>query len=98
VERLPAGAYTATRGWSPEQVDAAVAGLRERGLVDGDGLSAAGLAHRAELEGRTDAMQQAVVEAIGPDLPVITKQLGDWSDALVALDAAPSDPAKRLAG
>jgi hypothetical protein len=94
----PLGTYTAPRGWSPQQVDAAVTGLRERGLVDGDGLSTAGLAHRADLEGRTDAMQQAVVDAIGPDLPVITEQLGDWSDTLVALDAAPSDPAKRLAG
>jgi hypothetical protein len=43
-------------------------------------------------------MQQSVVDAIGPDLPGITKQLDGWSDALVALDAAPPDPAKRLAG
>jgi hypothetical protein len=94
----PLGSYTASRGWSPEQVEAAVAGLRTRGLLVGDQLSDAGLSHRADLEGRTDAMQQAVVDAIGDDLPAITKRLGDWSDALVALDAAPPDPAKRLAG
>lgn len=94
----PLGSYTASRGWSPRQVEAAVAGLRTRGLMEGDQLSATGLSHRADLEGRTDAMQQTVVDAIGDDLPAITKRLGDWSDALVALDAAPPDPAKRLAG
>jgi hypothetical protein len=94
----PLGSYTASRGWSPEQVEAAAAGLRARGLLVGDQLSDIGLSHRADLEGRTDAMQQTVVDAIGDELPAITKQLDDWSDALVALDAAPPDPAKRLAG
>lgn len=94
----PLGAYTPSRGWSPAQIDDAVAGLRRRGLLEGRELSAAGLRHRADLEARTDAMQQSVVDAIGEDLPSVTKQLGDWSDALVELDAAPPDPAKRLAG
>jgi hypothetical protein len=94
----PLGSYTASRGWSPQQVEAAAAGLRARGLLVGDQLSDIGLSHRADLEGRTDAMQQTVVDAIGDELPAITKQLDDWSDALVALDAAPPDPAKRLAG
>jgi len=94
----PLGAYTASRGWGPAEIDAAVARLQDRGLVEEDRLSTDGLRHRADLEGRTDAMQQSVVDAIGPDLPGITKQLDDWSDALVALDAAPPDPAKRLAG
>jgi hypothetical protein len=94
----PLGAYTPTRGWTPEQIEAAVAGLRRRGLLDGDALSADGVRHRGQLEARTDAMQQSVIDAIGDDLPALTKQLGEWSDALVALDAAPPDPAKRLAG
>jgi hypothetical protein len=94
----PLGSYTASRGWSPQQVEAAAASLRARGLMVGDQLGDAGLRHRTGLEERTDAMQQAVVDAIGDELPAITKQLGDWSDALVALDAAPPDPAKRLAG
>ncbi|GAA4878143.1 SCO6745 family protein [Actinomycetospora straminea] len=94
----PLGAYTPSRGWSPERIAAAVAGLRGRGLLEGDALSDDGLRHRADLEGRTDAMQQAVVDAIGDDLPAVTKRLAEWSDALVDLDAAPPDPAKRLAG
>jgi hypothetical protein len=95
---FPLGAYTSSRGWSSEQIDTAVAGLRGRGLVDGNVLSATGVSYRAHLEARTDAMQQAIVDAIGPDLAAVTKQLDDWSEALVALGAAPPDPAKRLAG
>ncbi len=90
--------YTPSRGWSAERMDAAVAALRDRGLVEGDGLSGAGLRFRRELEATTDAMQQTVVDAIGPDLDALTEQLGEWSDALVAAAAAPPDPAKRLAG
>ena len=94
----PLGAYTASRGWTPEQVGAAADGLRRRGLLDGDVLSAGGLRHRAELEARTDAMQASVIDAIGSDLDPVTRRLDAWSDALIAADAAPPDPAKRLAG
>ena len=94
----PVGAYTATRGWSAEQVDGAVARLRHRGLVDGGTLSAEGLRFRTGLEDRTDAMQQPIVDAIGPDLDALVKQLDAWSDALVDAGAAPPDPAKRAAG
>ncbi len=94
----PLGAYTASRGWTAGQVGTAADGLRARGLLDGDQLSAEGLRHRAELEVRTDAMQRSVVDAIGPDLTALTRRLDAWSDALIAADAAPPDPAKRLAG
>lgn len=90
--------YTPSRGWSAERMEAAVAGLRDRGLLDGDELSAEGRRFRDTLESTTDAMQQTIVDAIGPDLDALTKQLGEWSDALVDAGAAPPDPAKRLAG
>ncbi|WP_446686487.1 helix-turn-helix domain-containing protein, partial [Pseudonocardia pini] len=93
-----AGEYTATRGWSPDRVAQTLADLREQGLLEGELLSAGGLRFRSELEARTDALQRSVVEAIGPELGSITKQLDEWSDALVAAGAAPPDPAKRLAG
>lgn len=80
------------------RMDEAVTTLRARGLVEGDGLSAEGLRFRGALEATTDAMQQTVVDAIGPELDALTKQLDEWSDALVAAGAAPPDPAKRLAG
>lgn len=90
--------YTPSRGWSAGRMDDAVRALRDRGLLEGDALSAAGLRFRSELEATTDAMQETVVSAMGPDLDGLTKQLGAWSDALVATGAAPPDPAKRLAG
>ncbi|GAA4712032.1 hypothetical protein GCM10023215_63300 [Pseudonocardia yuanmonensis] len=95
---FPLRTYTATRGWSAEEIDAAADRLRARGLVEGARLSERGLSHRAELERRTDAMQESLVEAIGPELDTLTKQLCAWSDALVAAGAAPPDPAKRFAG
>ncbi|MBP2368735.1 SCO6745 family protein [Pseudonocardia parietis] len=94
----PLGAYTASRGWAPDRIEAAADELRARGLLDGDRLSADGLRHRATLEARTDGMQRAVVAAIGADLDPVTRLLDGWSDALVAAGAAPPDPAKRLAG
>ncbi|GAA2897332.1 hypothetical protein GCM10010472_64700 [Pseudonocardia halophobica] len=90
--------YTVTRGWSDAQIDAAADRLRARGLLAGDRLTEAGLSYRAELERRTDRMQQSVVEAIGGELDTLTKQLCAWSDALVGAGAAPPDPAKRFAG
>ena len=94
----PLGSYTASRGWAPDRIDAAADALRARGLLARGELSAEGLRHRAVLEERTDAMQRAVVAAIGTDLYPLTRLLGSWSDALVAAGAAPPDPAKRLAG
>jgi hypothetical protein len=90
--------YTATRGWSDAEIDAAADRLRARGLLAGDRMTEEGLSYRAELERRTDRMQQSLVDAIGGELGTLTKQLCAWSDALVAADAAPPDPAKRFAG
>jgi hypothetical protein len=90
--------YTATRGWSPRQMDDAVGRLRDRGLLTGAALSDDGLAYRRELEERTDRMQQPIVDAIGPDLDPAVDRLGTWSDLLVALGGAPPDPAKRASG
>jgi hypothetical protein len=45
----------ATRGWSDEEWRVAEARLRDRELVDDEGLTAAGRALRADIEARTDA-------------------------------------------
>ena len=55
--------YTATRGWSTEAMDAAIARLRDRGLLDGDALSAEGRRVRDGIEDATDRAQQPVVDA-----------------------------------
>ncbi len=90
--------YTATRGWSPQQMGEAFGRLLERRLVCEAGFTGEGLRFRGELEAQTDAMQQSIIDAIGPDLDSLVKQIDTWSNALVAVGGAPPDPAKRAAG
>ena len=92
------GTYTATRGWSPEQLATAVASLQARGWLAGGVLTAAGTEARTDLEHRTDAAEQAVVAALGADLPAIAEQLDDWGARCIAATAFPADALKRAAG
>ena len=72
-------AAQATRGWSPEQWAAAQDGLRERGLLDGDGaLTDAGTALRRDVEDATNRM------AVDP-----WRHLGDAGSARLVEIAAP---------
>lgn len=95
---MPLGAYTATRGWTAEQIDATAAGLRTDGLLDGDQLSAAGQRCRADLESTTDAMEQSIVRSLGADLDPIVAQLDEWSARCIVGAAFPPDAFKRAAG
>ncbi|MFE7469155.1 hypothetical protein ACFU6R_34290 [Streptomyces sp. NPDC057499] len=55
-----------TRGWGPEDLDAARERLRGRGVLDAAGeLTEAGLALRAELEETTDRLDAAPYEHLG---------------------------------
>lgn len=92
------GSYTATRGWSPDQVAGAVGSLQARGWLDGAALTAAGSAARADLEQRTDAAAQAVVTALGADLPELADRLDAWGARCIAAQAFPDDALKRAAG
>jgi hypothetical protein len=95
---MPLGGYTATRGWSPEQIEQTAFALRVAGLLDGDQLTAAGRRSRDELEAVTDALEQPVVDALGADLDVVTDQLARWSELCIAAQAFPPDAFKRAAG
>ncbi len=95
---MPLLSYTATRAWPPEAMDAAVAGLRDRGWLDGDGLTAAGRAARDEVEARTDAQEQGLVDALGDRLETVCAQLDDWGDRMVGAGCFPADVLKRAAG
>jgi hypothetical protein len=64
----------ATRLWSDEDWDTAIAGLRHRGLADDEGLTHTGFAYRRDLEVRTDAAAAAPWEALGEDA---TRRLWD---------------------
>ena len=90
--------YTATRGWPADAIAAAVASLRERGLLDGDVLSEAGRQARGQVEAATDRQGQQLVDLLGDDLEPLCTRLDAWADALVAAGHFPADVLKRAAG
>ena len=94
----PPRSYSATRGWSPEALDAAYARLNEQGWLAGDDLTTVGRSRREELERRTDDGMHPVLEAIGPDLDTIASACQRWSQALVTAGVVPPDPYKAAAG
>lgn len=90
--------YTATRGWSPEAMAAATAGLQMRGLLAGGALTPEGSALRTGIEDATDRSVAPVIDALGPDLTELTATLASWSQRIVDAGAFPPDPYKRAAG
>ena len=95
---LELGSYSATRGWTGDEITAAAARLGERGLLDGSDLTGAGRAFRTDLEVRTDHAMAPVVAALGDDLDEVVTSLERWSSACIAAGAFPPDPRKRAAG
>jgi hypothetical protein len=90
--RLPLKSYVGTRGWSPEEIDAAIGRLIERGLIEGEGFTTAGEQLRASIEEATDRQERRVVEALGGDADELLSMLEPWSKAVVASGGYPSDP------
>ena len=90
--RLPLKSYVATRGWTPEEIDAAIDGLIERGLIEGEGFTTEGEQLRASIEEATDRQERRVVEALGNDADELLDMLEPWSKAVVASGGYPSDP------
>jgi hypothetical protein len=95
---FPLGMYSSTRGYSPEQMAVAVEGLRRRGWMDGDALTAAGRTARLAIEDATDLSQADLVRQLGGRLTDIVTEAGKWSNQLVKAGGFPSDPRKRAAG
>ena len=90
--------YAGTRGWSPESMAEADADLARRGLVADGALTEQGRQLRDGIERQTEAALAPVVDAIGPELPTLTRQLDQWSAAIVAGGGAPPDVFKRISG
>jgi len=83
-------AARATRGWSEPEWSDAVAGLRERGLLDADGLTPDGVALRERLEAATDALAADPWLALGPEGTDRLTELGrGFSRRAVAAGAYP---------
>ena len=80
------------RGWSDEQWNAATQDLVARGLMDVDGLTAAGVAVRQGVEADTDRMDTAAWRHLGQDRTGRLIELGKrFTRVVVANGAFPPD-------
>ena len=80
-----------TRGWSEEQWTAAEQGLRDRGILDGEGaLTGEGVAVRDRVETATEAAAQAPWSHLGSEKLARLEELGrDLTRRVVAAGAFP---------
>ncbi len=90
--RLPLKSYVGTRGWTPDEIDAGIGRLVERGLIEGEEFTSAGEQLRASIEEATDRQERRVVEALGDDADELLAWLEPWSKAVVASGGYPTDP------
>lgn len=90
---IPLGSYVTTRGYGEDAIEEGKAALRERGLLDGDELTAGGVALREEIETETDEAERDVVERLGNAAEKLFALLEPWSKAVVAGGGYPVDPA-----
>ncbi|MBV8296243.1 MAG: hypothetical protein JO085_05345 [Acidimicrobiia bacterium] len=93
--RLPLNSYVGTRGWAPDEIDAGIARLVERGLIDpaGNGFTPSGEQVRASIEAATDRQERRVVAALGTEADELLGLLEPWSKAVLASGGYPTDPA-----
>jgi hypothetical protein len=89
---MPLNSYVGTRGWTAEEIDAGIARLVERGLVEGGEFTAAGEQLRASIEESTDRQERRVVQALGNDADELLDILEPWAKAVVASGGYPTDP------
>ena len=87
---MPLGAYTAMRrGWFEADIASAVADLEARGLVASGEITPAGRRFRDDIEDRTDALEQPIIDAIGDDFEPTVQALDRWSAAIADSGAFP---------
>jgi hypothetical protein len=80
---IPLKTYSATRGWTVAQMDAAIEGMRRKGWMDGDVFSPDGRTLREQIESDTDTMEVPIVDAIDPDFDELVAILRPWAAAIV---------------
>jgi hypothetical protein len=92
------GEYSSSRGYSLDAIGSAKDRLSRHGYIDGNTLSAVGVAFREAVENATDRSQSALIDALGSRLDFVVATTTAVSKALVEARAFPSDPRKRAAG
>ena len=85
---IPLKTYSLTRGWSVEEMDAAIEEMRRRGWVEGDAFTPEGREFREQIESDTDDMETTIVEAIRPDFDELIEILSPLAAAIVKVGIA----------
>ncbi len=95
----PVGEYSGSRGYGPEESDAAARRLQVRGWFGPDNsLTDAGRTARDAIESMTDNAQQRVVDRLRDDWNDLIAAARLLGSAVLAAKSAPADPRKRAAG
>jgi hypothetical protein len=87
--------YIRTRGWTPEEIDAGVARLEEKGYISGGALTDEGRAYRRAIETATDNMESDVVSMID-DPDELFGLLEPLQRAVLEAKGYPIDPARTM--
>ena len=93
--RMPLRPYTRTRGWTDDEIEAAIDRFRGAGYIDGDGFTAAGEAMRGEIEATTDRQERSILDALGDDADELFALLTPMTEAVIAAKGYPADPRQR---
>ena len=93
--RMPLRPYTRTRGWTDDEIEAAIERFRGAGYIDGDGFTAAGEAIRGEIEATTDRQERPILDALGDDADELFALLTPMTEAVIAAKGYPADPRQR---
>ena len=86
--------YMRTRAWPDDEVQATLADLRQRGLVDDNGLTADGTELRRSVEEATDRNVAGVMAALGDDADELFAIIEPWAKAIVDSGGYPTDPSQ----
>ncbi len=89
--------YIRTRAWSDDDLDAAEARLKDRGLVADGALTDAGRAVREEVELGTDRQCRVIAEALGDDFDELVALLAPWSRAVLDAGGYPGSGPRDVA-
>jgi hypothetical protein len=80
---IPLKTYSLTRGWTVEQMDAAITGMRAKGWMTNDAFTPEGRALRDLIESDTDAMETPIVEAMAGEFDELIGILRPWAATIV---------------
>ena len=85
--------YSTTRGWTTDQLDAAIGRLEANGYIAGSELTEHGREYRRSIESATDAGEAVVVSALGDDVDELFAVLEPMQRAVLDARGYPTDPA-----